>query len=79
MPAAKENQGIIIMKPSRNRYQLRRPISNDPTLRREGLIVSTHRNLENAQKALARQQREAKRQGGYSQDYIWDRIKECAI
>lgn len=67
------------MKLSRNRYQLRRPISDDPNLRREGMIVSTHRNLENAQKALSRQQRGAKRQGGYSQDYIWDRIDNCEV
>lgn len=54
------------------RYTVRRPISSDRTLRREGMIVSRHRTLEAAQRALARQQRGAAKQGGYSQDYIWD-------
>lgn len=33
-------------------------------------VVSRHRTLSGAEKSLARQQRGAKMQGGYSQDYI---------
>lgn len=53
-------------------YTVRRPISADRSLRREGLIVSRHRTLDGARKALERQRRGAADQGGYSQDYIWD-------
>ena len=36
-------------------------------------IVSQHRTLSGAQRSLARQQRGARAQGGYSQDYIEQR------
>jgi hypothetical protein len=53
-------------------YSVRRPISSDPTLRREGAVVSRHRTLEAAMRSLQRQQRGAQKHGGYSLDYIWD-------
>jgi len=64
---------------SQYRYTIRRPISNDRTLEREGMVVSRHRNLDAARRALARQERGARAQGGFSQDYIWDELEECRI
>ena len=53
-------------------YTVRRPISTDRDLLREGTIVSRHATLTGARRALARQQRGAHKQGGFSMDYIWD-------
>jgi hypothetical protein len=67
---------------SRNRYQIIRPHSVAPRLRRRGEcagIVSTHRSLDAARAALSRSRRGAKQQGGYSQDYIWDRVESRVI
>ena len=54
------------------RYTVRRPIAADARLDREGLVVSRHRSLAAAQRALGGQRDGAAAQGGYSQDYIWD-------
>ena len=59
------------------RYTVRRPISNN--LDREGVIVSRHRILDAAKRSLARQQRGARMQGGFSQDYIWDEREERVV
>jgi hypothetical protein len=53
-------------------YTVRRPISSDPLLAREGAIVTSHRTLSGAARSLIRSQRGAQRQGGYCQDYMWD-------
>jgi hypothetical protein len=58
-------------------YSVRRPISSDQNLRREGAVVSVHRTLSAARKALARQKRGTRQQGGYSQDYMWDDDNDC--
>lgn len=61
------------------KYTIRRPISTDRNLDREGAIVTRHRTLTAALAALARQQRGAAAQGGYSQDYIWDESAEQRV
>ena len=61
------------------RYTVRRPISSDRNLDREGMIVSRHRSLDAAMRSLARQQRGARMQGGFSQDYIWDELEERRV
>lgn len=67
------------MATDEDRYQLLRPISDDLRLRGEGSIVSTHQSLDAALAALARSRRGAERQGGYSQDYIWDRVESREV
>lgn len=54
------------------KYTVRRPLSGEIYLRGEGAIVSRHVTLDGARRSLERQRRGAARQGGYSQDYIWD-------
>ena len=61
------------------KYTVRRPISNDPLLRREGMVVSSHHTLSGAEKSLQRQQQGSRQQGGYSQDYIWDEEKDQEV
>ena len=60
-------------------HTVRRPISSDPSLRREGAVVSRHKTLDAAERNLRRQQRGARRQGGYSQDYIWDERTDSEV
>jgi hypothetical protein len=60
-------------------YSVRRPISSDYNLRREGLVVSRHRTIGAAQKALARNQHGCVAQGGYSQDYIWNDCLDAEV
>ena len=60
-------------------YTVRRPISSDPLLEREGAIVTSHRTLSGATRSLIRQQKGAQRQGGYSGDYIWDESANSRI
>lgn len=52
-------------------YTVRRPFGSDSSLDGEGMVVSRHRTLAGARKALEGQQKGARKQGGYSQDYIW--------
>jgi hypothetical protein len=52
------------------RYTVRRPISESH--RGEGIIVSRHRSLAGAIRSLERQTKGARKQGGYSQDYVRD-------
>ena len=54
------------------RFTVRRPISADPRLQREGMVVSRHRSLYRALLALDKQRARAARQGGYCRDYLWD-------
>ena len=60
-------------------YTVRRPIANDPALDAEGMIVSRHTTLSGARKSLDRQRRGARQQGGYSQDYIWDEVRNVSV
>ena len=59
------------------RYTIRRPVSSHND--RNGMIVSRHRILDAAKRSLARQQRGARMQGGFSQDYIWDEREERVV
>jgi hypothetical protein len=70
---------VKVPESDEDRYQLLRPISDDLRLRGEGSIVSTHQSLDAARAALSRSRRGAKQQGGYSQDYIWDRVESRVI
>lgn len=54
------------------RYTVRRPISSYRYFDNHGIVLSRHRTIEGAEKALNRQRSGAQDQGGYSQDYIWD-------
>ena len=56
------------------KYTVRRPISSDRNLAREGAVVSRHTTLSGACKRLAAERRGAAKQGGHSQDYIWDEV-----
>ena len=60
-------------------YTVRRPIGSDSSLDGEGMVVSRHRTLSGARKALKAQQRGAESQGGYSQDYIWCEILNAKV
>lgn len=60
-------------------FTVRRPISSDQLLRREGAVVTRHRTLDGARKSLLRQQRGAAKQGGYSQDYLWDDANDTEV
>lgn len=60
-----------------SRYTLRQPIASDRDS--EGMVISRHRTVEGARKALARQQAAAKAQGGFSQVFIWDDRSDCHI
>lgn len=54
------------------RYTVRRLISGYRYFDNQGIVLSRHRTIEGAEKALNRQRSGAQAQGGYSQDYIWD-------
>jgi hypothetical protein len=60
-------------------YILRRPISSDPHLAREGMVVSRHETLEAVEEALCDSRAGAQAQGGYSQDYLWDETAQARI
>jgi hypothetical protein len=60
-------------------YTLRRPIASDLHLEREGMVVSRHETLEDAEQALVDSREGAQTQGGYSQDYIWDETAQQRI
>ena len=51
-------------------YTLREPITSD--VNREGRIISRHRTVEGARRALSRRQDAAARKGGYSRAYVHD-------
>lgn len=53
-------------------YEVRQPIANDYNLDREAYTISKHRTIEGAQRSLERRWKHAIRQGGFSQDFIWD-------
>lgn len=50
-------------------YTVRRPIAEN--MDHEGVVISRHRTLAGAQKALEGQRKGARKQGGYSQDYVY--------
>ena len=54
-----------------SQYTIRRPAQTRPDLRADP-VVSRHRSLTTARAALARQRDGARKQGGYSRDYIAD-------
>jgi hypothetical protein len=52
------------------RYEVRRPYTTGPDRWKVAAVVSRHRTLNGALKALRRQQAGARRQGGFCQDGI---------
>lgn len=57
-------------------FTVRQPISPDPNLRREGLVISTHKTAATAFRAIGRELAALQRQPGqanaYLQRYVWD-------
>lgn len=59
-------------------YTLRQPIGGRD-LDREGIIISRHRTLGGAVRALKARERAFHRSGGFSTDYIWDEADETRV
>lgn len=60
-------------------YTVRRPLMDGPESAHQAGIVSRHHKLQAAYRALARQQRGAVKQGGYSDDFLYDETERCPV
>jgi hypothetical protein len=58
-------------------FTLRVPDSENPHLRSEAAVVSSHCSLRAARRAFLRRQITAERQGYHSEAFIWDEEHDC--
>ena len=60
-------------------FTLRLSGSENPHLRSEAAVVSTHSSMVSARRALLRQQITAERQGYHCEAFIWDEEHNCLV
>jgi len=70
---------VIERKGFKMQYEVRQPISSDYNLDREARTATKHRTIEGARKALEKHWKGCIRQGGYSQNFIWDAKAEQRV
>jgi hypothetical protein len=58
-------------------FTLRVPDSENPHLRNEAAVVSSHSSLHAARRAFFRHQITAERQGYHCEAFIWDEEHDC--
>ena len=58
-------------------FTLRVPESENPHLRSEAVVVSSHSSLRGAGGAFLRQQITAERQGYHCEAFVWDEEHNC--
>lgn len=65
------------------RFSVRQPITSDPNLDREGIVISRHRTADAAREFIERELRALRRQPGnqnsYVQRYIYDEVAEARL